>query len=172
MKKTVAVILLFIALTAGTSFASDYVIAKDFVDNGFFLKKGEKTTKNELIRRLGKPKRIEKRVDTSQSGEASNCTLYYLIYEGLHLTVLEGGKCGFKGLQYISITSSKYKLKHDLGVGTPKERVLHILGKPVFSRSNEMCYPYDQEDEDLTGTHVDFYFDARNRVSRIDWTDH
>lgn len=169
MKKTVLLWCLLLVVTAGFSYASDYSVVQDFVKNGFLQMD---KPREEVIRLLGKPKHIKKEKPSKAPGEAYMCAIYWVEYEGLELTFLEGKKCSYHGLQSISITSNKYKVKHNIGVGSSKEQVIRVLGKPVDSQDNKVFYPYDKEDVDLVGNKAIFYFDSNNRVSKIEWGDH
>ncbi len=158
--------------TTDITMASDKKLT-GFIENGWDFKLG--CSVKEIIGNLGKPKNIIKK-GPMHGGEITGCPntfRYTLKYEGLEVTTFEvkGGKncfiikCPFE----VIITNSKYKVKYGIGIGSTKESVQNVLGKPHYEEGNAIIYFIDPEDGITPGS-VKIYFKI-NHVYKIEWSE-
>lgn len=140
------------------SFASD---REEFIWKGWAFNLGKDVT--EIIANLGKPgrittKRIRNRHDPKQTDIISN-----LFYDGLEVATYQAGYDKKEFIILVAIKNSRYKAKFDIVIGSKKDNIISILGKPSKQKKNILTY------EDKSGyADVNFYF-RNNMVYKIEW---
>jgi len=141
--------------------ASDKI--DQFIKNGFETKLGR--TRKKIIHTLGKPEAIHvEKAKKSGIVEEINDEIYELVYDGLTITIYRAAHENEDLLQHISLTSSVYKVKWGLNIGTTKNTVLSVLGKP--SDEDEFSYMYQTQSG--IDSSVRFFF-KDDIVNKIDW---
>jgi len=87
MVKTFIVEILALGGMLTSSYAADYSVVADFTRNGF-LAMG-KATRSEIIQHFGNPQKVNVK-KFGKDSELACCTMYYMKYDGLDMSVAEG----------------------------------------------------------------------------------
>ena len=109
----------------------------------------------EIMENLGKPKRERTDEDLRRANELTSeearrirghdtgveNEIMELAYDGLYLRILKVNSPPYREFVYdITVTSDRYKMLWNLNVGSPRQEIRRILGKP--SKSDELQDSY------------------------------
>lgn len=157
-------LLLFSFNRSGVSQANDFQKrVNQFIYDGLDFKLGK--TRAEIISNLGNPENMEmKKVKNIHYPDEIIDEIYELFYDGLYIRIYKATAGDREFIEYLSITSDRFKIKWGLNIGSSKEEVKNILGNPIKEDSDVFTYEYTDGYPD----HVYFYF-RDNAVYRIDW---
>lgn len=120
-------------------------------------------SKSEIINRLGKPLSIKSEKVRNPHNDTMD-TIYKLKYVGLYIEVYEVSLDERSFVLYIILENKKYKTKWGISIGTTKERIRAVLGKP--DKNDETSWTYVANDG-YPDT-VKFYF-VQEGVKKIEW---
>ncbi|NLY76368.1 MAG: hypothetical protein GX075_13895 [Firmicutes bacterium] len=66
---------------------------------------------------------------------------------------------------FLSVSTSKYKMKFDLDIGVSREYVKNILGEPMKIENGVYIYQYETE---VAVDYIKFYFD-NDKLVKVEW---
>ena len=122
----------------------------------------------EVLRSLGRPVKEARSTRQNPHDRTATDVFYTFQYEGLELRIgaFPGATPPTAGPMLVVLTSAKYKLKHQLQVGSSKKEVQRVLGWPEtdFEMST---WSYRGDDAGYLWLQFTFHND---RVSRIIWS--
>ena len=137
-----------------------------FFEHPFNFARG--ATRDEVLRSLGRPVKEARSARQNPHDRTVTDVLYTFQYDSLELRIgaFPGATPPAAGPMLVVLTSAKYKLKHQLQVGSSKKEVQRVLGWPEtdFEMST---WSYRGDDAGYLWLQFTFHND---RVSRIKWS--
>ncbi len=122
------------------------------------------STKEEVIKTLGEPWKIQIRKVANRHQEGLTDTIYDLTYDGLEISVY-----GAQGKEFIftqKVSNPKFSFNYGLSVGVTKEYVIEQIGDPVETAEGNFRYTYNNR----IGTEIFLWFTFKdNKVTDIKW---
>jgi hypothetical protein len=135
----------------------------EFVAEGLDFKLGK--TKVEIVKNLGNPKTIRiQKVPNVHYPKYIVDEIHELFYDGFYIKLYKATETNKEMVEYLSVTSDRYKVKWGLNIGTHKNKVRNLLGPPL--KKEKSVYTY--QDRDGYPDHVYFYF-RDDRIYKIEW---
>jgi len=133
---------------------------EEFDTNGFYYG----NTITEIKNKLGEPKNIKINDLKNVHIENQIDKIYELYYDGLYIKIYKNSSDQIELIKQITISSEKYKVKWDLNVGTPRNNILKVLGKPNCESKNILYYIGEEVGP------IGFQFYTNNdKIEKINW---
>ena len=130
-----------------------------------FLGGATEQSRPEIIRRFGNPiKTTTEKIWNRYDGVMD--TIYNLSYEGLRLGIYEASLDNTSFVSHVILEKSGFKTKWDINIGTMKEKIKTIFGKPDDSDNDTWAYRLSIGD---LSSSVKFFF-KQERVWKIEWS--
>jgi hypothetical protein len=157
----------FVSLTFVMVSANAEQNLEEFLEHGWDFEIGE--TLEDIVKRFGKPLQLERREIRNRHNSDQIDEIYKLRYHGLRIAKYRVNST--KGKLYelmlaVTITSSKYQVKHGLNVSSSIQSVKRILGKPAAENGSSLRYEAAEG-----GATVTFHV-AGGKVRKIEWSFH
>ncbi len=160
---------LFVCLPPGSP-ATKYPLSgdayDDFVTKPFDFPIGVRRA--EVLKSLGPPTKERRWTRKNPHDPTVTDVFHDLWYDGLMLRTawFPAATPPAAALLLVVVTSGKYRLKHQLQLGSQKKDVLRVLGSPESGIRTQKWF-YSAEKSDIVT--LVFIFE-NNRVSRIQWS--
>ena len=132
----------------------------EWIDSGLNLIPGSSI--DEIKQRLGKPasERVELHRNNHVVGQTDE--IHTLNYEDLSLRIYRVMEVPPRDLVFeLTITDKRFLFKWGLKIGSPRNEILHVLGKPDKDR-NPLTYSTE------VGL-ASFFFSKENRLEKVQW---
>jgi tetratricopeptide (TPR) repeat protein len=132
----------------------------EWIDSGLNLIPGSSI--DEIKQRLGKPE--SERVDLHKNSHVVGQTdeIHTLNYEGLSVRIYRVKEVPPRDLVFeLTITDKRFLFKWGLKIGSPRNEVVHLLGKPE-KEGNPLTYSTE------AGA-ASFFFSKENRLEKVQW---
>jgi len=132
----------------------------EWIDSGLSFIPGSSI--DEIKQKLGKP--ANERVDLHRNNHVEGQTdeIHTLDYEGLSLRIYHVMEVPPRDLIFeLTITDRRFLFKWGLKIGSPRNEVLHVLGKPDKD-GNPLTYSTE------VGS-ASFFFSKENRLEKVQW---
>jgi hypothetical protein len=144
---------------------------------------GKADANEKILRRFGKPLRVETRLERDRLGPGVAAEVKIWSYEGLQIVTEGAAGGGQHWIRQVTLTSSKPSLKFDLTIGSPREQFVAALGSPRidswYTRTTPIGYAAvyrgtesfgEQKQIDVyTTSRVKIFFDKNARANKIVW---
>jgi tetratricopeptide (TPR) repeat protein len=132
----------------------------EWIDSGLNLIPGSSI--DEIKQKLGKP--ASERVDLHRNNHVVGQMdeIHTLNYEGLSLRIYRVKEVPPRDLVFeLTITDKRFLFKWDLKIGSPRDEIIHVLGKPE-KEGNPLTYSTE------VGL-ASFFFSKENRLEKVQW---
>lgn len=134
---------------------------EDFIWRGWAFTLGNNV--QEIIANLGKPNKIKTKNVKNRHNPKQTDKISHLYYDWLEVATYRVGDNEKEIIVLLSIKSSRYGAKFGISIGSKRDDIINVLGKPSKQKKNLLKYEHESGYAE-----VNFYFRS-NMVYKIEW---